>query len=110
MDGDKTFYGINRLPDQALVERLPANELVELYENRIGITFEVDPAYIVAKTIIIPPNYFQVFCNVILIVLLLIIIGKYVISSVAARSVQRHLVDYLPENEKYKPIVNSEES
>jgi len=40
---DESFYSVHQLSDEALVERLPLNPFVELYENRIGITFEVDP-------------------------------------------------------------------
>jgi len=37
-----------------LVERLPYNPYVELYENRIGITFEIDSAHQVLQTVTIP--------------------------------------------------------
>jgi hypothetical protein len=44
LDNGSSFYAVNRLTDQALVERLPANPYVELYENRLGISFEIDPS------------------------------------------------------------------
>ena len=36
------FYNIEQLPDQALVERLPPNELINLDDHRLAISFEVD--------------------------------------------------------------------
>lgn len=85
------------------MERLPKNELVELYENRIGVTFEVAPSFNVASTVMMAPNGFQVFCNFVLFVIVLVIVGKFLVSHVAQRSVQRRLVNHLPESEKHKP-------
>jgi len=36
------FYGVKQLPDQALVERLPPNDLIEYDDHRMAISFEVD--------------------------------------------------------------------
>lgn len=60
LDNGSSFYAVNRLSDQALVERLPANPYVELYENRLAITFEIDPSITNVQTIVPPiptPNY-----------------------------------------------------
>lgn len=40
-DGAERFYEVERITDQALVERLPSNEFVELNDNMMALTFEV---------------------------------------------------------------------
>ena len=45
------------------MERLPENPFVELYENRLGVTFEVDPAYTEIKTIVVAPDWVQFVVN-----------------------------------------------
>lgn len=64
------------MPDQALVERLPVNDFVELYENRIGITFEVDPSYTVMKQVTPAVNYLSLMCNVLFLAAFLIAVGS----------------------------------
>ena len=40
-DDQKRFYEVTRIADQALVERLPSNEFVQLNDNMMALTFEV---------------------------------------------------------------------
>ncbi len=35
------FYRVNQMPDQPLVERLPANEFTEYYPDRFRVSFEI---------------------------------------------------------------------
>lgn len=56
---------------------MPFNPYVELFENRIGITFEVDPSYSVATTV--PFDILQLIIPTALVAILLYIIGKLII-------------------------------
>jgi len=51
------------LPDQPLVERLPDNNLVELYPNRVAIYFEVDPMHTEMVHANVPINIITLICN-----------------------------------------------
>jgi hypothetical protein len=56
---------------------LPFNPYVELYQNRIGITFEVAPQVVSIQTIPPPrPDYLGATLNVLALVAFLVIIGS----------------------------------
>jgi len=69
------------------VERLPYNPFVELQENRLGITFEVDPSTVtIIKTVTEPqPNYFEVTMNTIILATFFYIMGNLIVGSCTRR-------------------------
>lgn len=70
-----------RLSDEALVERLPKNEFVELYENRVGITFEVAPQQTIITTLPKPPlPILQIIVNVFTVAVFLIVVGHLLVT------------------------------
>lgn len=63
------------------MERLPKNEFVELYENRVGITFEVAQQQTIITTLPKPPlPILQIIVNVITVAVFLIVVGHLLVT------------------------------
>lgn len=73
--GKESFYNVREMPEEALVERLPKNNLVELYENRISLLFEVDASKSVMKNAYVPINWITFLCNILFFAAMLIAFG-----------------------------------
>ena len=71
------------------MERLPENPFVELYENRLGVTFEVDPAYTEIKTIVVAPDWVQFVVNLVVVAVFLIVFGRLIVPIFAERNLLR---------------------
>jgi hypothetical protein len=72
------YYSVERESVQALVERLPLNNLAEYYDNRVGITFEVDPNLRVIITL--PPDYFGLFLKMLFFITTIVVFSSVVVS------------------------------
>lgn len=63
------------------MERLPKNEFVELYENRVGITFEVAHQQTIITTLPKPPlPILQIIVNVLAVAVFLIVVGHLLVT------------------------------
>lgn len=81
------------------MERLPKNPFVELYENRIGITFEVAPEQTIITTLPKPtPPYLQIFANILFVSAFLLVIGHLLVTQCASRKMHRDLLPELIKN------------
>ena len=69
------FYSVKEMPEEALVERLPKNDLVELFENRISLLFEVDQETSLLKRAHVPINWINFIFNILFVAALLIAFG-----------------------------------
>jgi len=92
---DEYFYSVKQMPDQALNERMPDNEFVELYENRVGIFFEVDPQHSLIENARLPINFVTQLCNILFLIAFLATFGQLFATKCASRKLHRDLIEIL---------------